>query len=74
MYHSQLYDYNVPYIYFFYEAAPDLGSEDICGGWIIDDAENSFLTPPCRIRYARQDVHLSIMISFNLSLGNIEAS
>ncbi|CAN1810263.1 Protein FAM135B [Linum perenne] len=49
--------------------APDLGFDDVYGVWRIDDTDNSFLTPPFRIRYARQDVRLSIMISFNLSLS-----
>ncbi|GAV67360.1 DUF676 domain-containing protein/DUF3657 domain-containing protein [Cephalotus follicularis] len=51
---------------------PELGSEDTYGVWRIDDMENSFTTQPFRIRYARQDVYLSIMISFNLSLGKCE--
>jgi len=36
---------------------------------MIDDKDNSFSTPSFRIRYARQDVFLSIMISFYLSYG-----
>lgn len=52
--------------------APDFGSDDIFGVWGIDDTDNSFLTQPFRIRYARQDVLLSVMISFNLSLGKYE--
>ncbi|KAI4339787.1 hypothetical protein MLD38_024690 [Melastoma candidum] len=52
--------------------APDLGTDDICGIWRIDDIENSFYTQPFRIKYARQDVFLSIMVSFNLSLGKFE--
>ncbi|XP_031260706.1 uncharacterized protein LOC116118890 isoform X4 [Pistacia vera] len=47
--------------------APELGPEDTYGVWRIDDMENSFSTQPFRIRYARQDVYLSIMIAFNLS-------
>ncbi|MED6118805.1 hypothetical protein PIB30_006301 [Stylosanthes scabra] len=39
---------------------------------MIDDADNSFSTPPFRIKYARQDVLLSIMISFYLSFGACE--
>lgn len=42
------------------------------GVWRIDDNDNSFSTQPFRIKYARQDVLLSIMIAFNLSLGNRE--
>ncbi|CAI0401833.1 unnamed protein product [Linum tenue] len=49
--------------------APDLGFDDVYGVWKIDDTDNSFLTPPFRIRYARQDVRMSILISFNLSLS-----
>ena len=41
---------------------------------MIDDTDNSFSTPPFRIRYARQDVFLSIMISFYLSFGGYEVS
>ncbi|OVA03332.1 protein of unknown function DUF676 [Macleaya cordata] len=52
--------------------APDLGSDDIVGVWRIDDTDNSFYTQPFRIKYARQDVLLSVMISFNLSLGKYE--
>ncbi|XP_031260704.1 uncharacterized protein LOC116118890 isoform X2 [Pistacia vera] len=47
--------------------SPELGPEDTYGVWRIDDMENSFSTQPFRIRYARQDVYLSIMIAFNLS-------
>ncbi|XP_043694472.1 protein FAM135B-like isoform X2 [Telopea speciosissima] len=52
--------------------APDLGSDDFIGIWRIDDKENSFSTQPFRIKYARQDVPLSVMISFNLPLGKFE--
>ncbi|XP_043811132.1 uncharacterized protein LOC110610261 isoform X3 [Manihot esculenta] len=48
---------------------PDLGSDNTCGVWKIDDADNSFSTQPFRIKYAKQDILLSIMISFNLPLG-----
>ncbi|KAL5559878.1 hypothetical protein UlMin_036089 [Ulmus minor] len=54
--------------------APDLGSDDAYGVWRIDDTDNSFSTQPFRIKYARQDVFLAIMISFNLSLGKHENS
>ena len=53
-------------------AAPELGPEDAYGVWRIDDTDNSFSTQPFRIRYARQDVLLSLMISFNLSLRKYE--
>ncbi|PRQ20826.1 putative protein FAM135, alpha/Beta hydrolase [Rosa chinensis] len=52
--------------------APDLGSDDVYGVWRIDDTDNSFSTQPFRIKYARQDVFLSIMISFNMSLAGNE--
>ncbi|KAG8388639.1 hypothetical protein BUALT_Bualt02G0146300 [Buddleja alternifolia] len=53
--------------------APDLGSDDVYGVWRIDDTEHSFSTQPFRIRYARQDILLSMMVSFNLSLSKTEA-
>ncbi|KZV39666.1 hypothetical protein F511_22691 [Dorcoceras hygrometricum] len=52
--------------------APDVGSEDVYGVWRIDDTDHSFSTQPFRIRYARQDILLSMMVSFNLSLNNFE--
>ncbi|XP_062101123.1 uncharacterized protein LOC133807022 [Humulus lupulus] len=52
--------------------APYLGADDVYGVWMIDDTDNSFSTQPFRIKYARQDVLLSVMISFNLSLGKNE--
>lgn len=48
-------------------AAPDLDQSSICGVWKIDDTENSFSTQTFRIKYARQDVYLCMMVSFNLS-------
>lgn len=39
---------------------------------MIDDTDNSFSTPPFQIRYARQDVFLSIMISFYLAFGEYD--
>ncbi|KAK7319366.1 hypothetical protein RJT34_04086 [Clitoria ternatea] len=54
-----------------YEAV-EVGSDNLCRVWTIDDTDNSFSTPPFRIRYARQDVFLSIMISFYLSFGECE--
>ncbi|GAB4839547.1 hypothetical protein Ancab_029073 [Ancistrocladus abbreviatus] len=50
-----------------YEAS-NLSSDEVYGVWRIDDMDNSFSTPPFKIRYARQDVLLSVMIAFNLSL------
>lgn len=52
--------------------APDLGSDDIHGVWKIDDVDQSFFTPPFRIRYARQDILLSMMVAFNMSLSAFE--
>uniref|UniRef100_A0A3Q7FS44 Uncharacterized protein n=1 Tax=Solanum lycopersicum TaxID=4081 RepID=A0A3Q7FS44_SOLLC len=52
--------------------APDLGSEDVYGVWRIDDTDHSFSTQPFRIKYARQDILLSMMVSFNLSLNKHE--
>lgn len=53
-------------------AAPDLSAEDVFGVWRIDDAEQSFSTQPFRIKYAREDVLLSVMVSFNLNLREDE--
>ncbi|TKY59556.1 FAM135B protein [Spatholobus suberectus] len=52
--------------------APEVGSDNLCRVWMIDDKDNSFSTPPFQIKYARQDVFLSIMISFYLSFGECE--
>ncbi|XP_019441037.1 PREDICTED: protein FAM135B-like isoform X2 [Lupinus angustifolius] len=51
---------------------PEVGSGNLCRIWMIDDTDNSFSTPPFQIKYARQDVFLSIMISFYLSFGECE--
>ncbi|KAL9240244.1 hypothetical protein vseg_014488 [Gypsophila vaccaria] len=52
--------------------APNSGSSDCYGVWRIDDTDNSFATQPFKIRYARQDVPLSVMVAFNVSLSNRE--
>ncbi|XP_027369110.1 protein FAM135B-like isoform X2 [Abrus precatorius] len=52
--------------------APDLGPSNLFGIWRIDDTDNSFSTQPFGIKYARQDIHLCMMISFNLSLSRFE--
>ncbi|KAJ6835198.1 protein FAM135B-like isoform X1 [Iris pallida] len=52
--------------------APDLPSEDVFGVWRINDSEQSFSTQPFKIKYARQDVVLSVMVSFNLNLRRDE--
>ncbi|KAG8632741.1 protein FAM135A isoform X2 [Manihot esculenta] len=49
--------------------ANDLSSGNINGAWRIDDTDNSFFTQPFRIKYARQDICLSVMVLFNLSLS-----
>ncbi|CAN1813129.1 Protein FAM135B [Linum perenne] len=54
-----------------YEAV-EPGNRGAYGVWKIDDMENSFATQPFCIRYARQDVFLSIMVSFMLSLNSDE--
>ncbi|XVE70276.1 hypothetical protein DITRI_Ditri10aG0059400 [Diplodiscus trichospermus] len=52
--------------------APNLGSDDGYGVWRIDDTDNSFATQPFRIKYARQDVLLSVMVAFDLPLSENE--
>ncbi|KAG5122286.1 hypothetical protein JHK84_040626 [Glycine max] len=47
-----------------HEIAPEVGADNLCEVLMIDDKDNSFSTPSFRIRYARQDVILAIMISF----------
>ena len=53
-------------------AAPDVGADDALGIWRIDDADNSFYTQPFRIKYARQDIYLSVMVSFNILNTELE--
>lgn len=50
----------------FFFAAPDLDQRNIYGVWKIDDTDNSFSSQTFRIKYARQDVHLCMMVSFIL--------
>jgi hypothetical protein len=54
--------------------APDSGANDSYGVWKIVDKDNSFLTQPFRIKYARQDIRLCMMISFTLPLERYEGS
>ncbi|KAL3528275.1 hypothetical protein ACH5RR_007597 [Cinchona calisaya] len=54
--------------------APDLGCDDVCGIWRINDTDHSFSTQPFQIRYARRDVFLSMMVAFNLPLSKYEGS
>uniref|UniRef100_A0A1J3IMM7 DUF676 domain-containing protein n=1 Tax=Noccaea caerulescens TaxID=107243 RepID=A0A1J3IMM7_NOCCA len=56
-----------------YEAL-DSSSNDSYGVWKIDDKDNSFLTQPFRIKYARQDVRLCMMVSFTMPLERYEGS
>jgi hypothetical protein len=42
--------------------------------WKIDDKDSSFLTQPFRIKYARQDVRLCMMVSFTMPLERYEGS
>ncbi|KAK4274225.1 hypothetical protein QN277_017483 [Acacia crassicarpa] len=52
--------------------APDMGSSSTYGAWRIDDTDNSFSTQPFRIKYARQDIHLCMMITFRFLLDGFE--
>ncbi|KAL6870917.1 hypothetical protein ACP4OV_014765 [Aristida adscensionis] len=45
-------------------AALDIGVKGSFGYWKIDDVDNSFYTQPFLVKYARQDIYLSIMVSF----------
>ncbi|KAK7282940.1 hypothetical protein RIF29_12075 [Crotalaria pallida] len=63
--------YGIPARVVQYEA-PDLGPSSIYGMWRIDDTDNSFSTQPFRIKYARQDIHLCMMITFNLARSTFE--
>ncbi|MQL85192.1 hypothetical protein Taro_017713, partial [Colocasia esculenta] len=51
---------------------PGTVSDSVAGVWRIDDADHSFSTQPFRIKYARQDVPLSVMVSFNLAVEKDE--
>lgn len=42
------------------------------GIWRIDDVDHSFSTQPFRIKYAKQDIPLSMMVTFNLSPSEFE--
>ncbi|XP_010458322.1 PREDICTED: protein FAM135B-like isoform X1 [Camelina sativa] len=56
-----------------YEAL-DSTSNGTNGVWKIDDKDNSFLSQPFRIKYARQDVRLCMMVSFTMPLERYEGS
>ena len=51
-----------------------MGADNLCEVLMIDDKDNSFSTPSFRIRYARQDVILAIMISFYVSYGRYKVT
>ncbi|KAG5045386.1 hypothetical protein JHK86_014792 [Glycine max] len=63
---SENMSFGIPASVVQYEA-PDMDPSSIYGVWRIDDTDNSFSTQSFRIKYARQDVHLYMMIVFNLS-------
>ncbi|VVA90617.1 unnamed protein product [Arabis nemorensis] len=54
--------------------APESGPSASYGVWRIYDKDNSFLTQPFRVKYARQDIRLCMMISFTLPLPRYEGS
>ena len=45
-------------------AAVDIGAKGSFGFWKIDDDDNSFCTQPFLVKYSRQDIYLSVMVSF----------
>lgn len=45
-------------------AAVDIGGKGTFGFWKIDDVDNSFCTQPFLVKYSRQDIYLSVMVSF----------
>ncbi|URE28170.1 serine esterase family protein [Musa troglodytarum] len=57
---SSLHSCGTPSRVIQYEA-PNTVSDDLLGVWRIDDADHSFSTQPFKIKYARQDVPLSVM-------------
>ncbi|KAK7410414.1 hypothetical protein VNO78_01182 [Psophocarpus tetragonolobus] len=65
---SEIVSFGIPASVVQYEA-PDLDPSITYGAWRIDDTDNSFSTQSFRIKYARQDVHLYMMIMFNLPRG-----
>ncbi|CAL4985765.1 unnamed protein product [Urochloa decumbens] len=46
-----------------YEAV-DIGAKSSFGFWKIDNVDNSFYTQPFLVKYSRQDIFLSVMVSF----------
>ena len=47
---------------------PDSGSEYSVAVWQINDEDHSFCTRPFRIKYAQEDVYLSVMVAFSLDV------
>ncbi|KAH9303038.1 hypothetical protein KI387_014621, partial [Taxus chinensis] len=47
---------------------PDSHSDESAGAWQINNDDQSFCTCPFSIKYSRQDVYLSVMVSFTLNL------
>lgn len=66
-----LHSYGIPSRVIQYEV-PNIVPDNIFPVWRIDDTEHSFSTQSFRVKYARQDVHLSIMVSFNFAIGKDE--
>ena len=46
----------------------DSDSEDSVAISQINDEDHSFCTRPFRIKYAQEDVYLSVMVAFNLDV------
>lgn len=63
---------NLKLVKFVWTTAHDLGSDEAHGIWRIDDKENSFFTQPFWIKYARQDIRLCMMVSFNIPLDKYQ--
>ncbi|KAK3119825.1 hypothetical protein QOZ80_9AG0675890 [Eleusine coracana subsp. coracana] len=54
-----------------YEAI-DIGAKGSFGFWKIDDVDNSFNTQPFLVKYARQDIYPSVMVSFYIPNSEVE--
>ncbi|KAJ1274455.1 hypothetical protein BS78_05G062900 [Paspalum vaginatum] len=52
--------------------AVDIGAKGTFGYWKIDDVDNSFYTQPFLVKYSRQDIYLSVMVSFYIPNGENE--
>lgn len=53
-------------------AAIDIGAKGSFGFWKIDDVDNSFDTQPFLVKYARQDIYPSVMVSFYIPNSEVE--